>query len=119
MGRGGCDGALISPSYALLLSCRSAAAYVAVDPLGRIVHNALGAPSSRRQPRPSFLHRNALDRARTTPASSSSPALSMGFVEEFMSGRDNETRRLANEEYLAGLRERVAWINALEEAVEE
>ena len=43
----------------------------------------------------------------------------MGFVEDFMSGRDDETRRAANEEYLAGLWERVARINALEPSVEE
>lgn len=114
-------------SAALLLSCRSAAAYVVVDPLGRSIGGSLGlgASSPRRQQqqqrRPSFLHRNALDRARSTPASASpsSPALSMGFVEDFMSGRDDETRRAANEEYLAALQERVSRINALEPTVEE
>ena len=43
----------------------------------------------------------------------------MGFVEDFMSGRDDETRCAANEEYLAGLRDRVARNNALEPSMEE
>lgn len=43
----------------------------------------------------------------------------MGFVEEFVTGRDDETRRAANEEYLSALRARVERINALEASVEE
>ena len=48
-----------------------------------------------------------------------SPALPMGLIEEFMSGWDDETRREANKEYLAGLRDRVTRNNALEPSVEE
>ena len=43
----------------------------------------------------------------------------MGFVEEFMSGRDDETRRKANEEYLATLQSRIEKINSLEPTIEE
>mmetsp|Transcript_23122 Transcript_23122/g.48778 ORF Transcript_23122/g.48778 Transcript_23122/m.48778 type:complete len:1002 (+) Transcript_23122:140-3145(+) len=64
--------------------------------------------------KPSFLHQNALAKV-----SSSSSALSMGFMEEFMTGRDDETRRKANEGYLATLQSRVERINGLESTVEE
>lgn len=43
----------------------------------------------------------------------------MGFVEDFMTGRDDETRRVANEKYIAELQERVKRINELESTVEE
>ena len=43
----------------------------------------------------------------------------MGVVEEFITGRDAETRRSANELYLASLRERVNRINDLESTIEE
>lgn len=42
----------------------------------------------------------------------------MGFVEEFMTGRDDETRQKANEEYLASLQKRVSRINDLEPSIE-
>jgi preprotein translocase subunit SecA len=43
----------------------------------------------------------------------------MGVVEEFITNRDAETRRSANEIYLNTLRERVARINNLESTIEE
>lgn len=43
----------------------------------------------------------------------------MGFMEEFMTGRDDETRRAANEQYLATLQKRVDRINDLEPTIEE
>jgi hypothetical protein len=64
---------------------------------------------------PSFLNVNKL----TTTTSASSTSLSMGFVEDFMTGRDDETRRVANEKYIAELQERVKRINELESTVEE
>jgi len=48
-----------------------------------------------------------------------SSALAMGLVEEFVTGRDDETRRAANDEYLSALNARVARINDLESTVEE
>ncbi|KAL9182091.1 hypothetical protein ACHAXT_012434 [Thalassiosira profunda] len=50
---------------------------------------------------------------------SSSSALSMGVVEDFVTSRDDETRRAANDAYLAALQARVDNINALEPTVEE
>ena len=43
----------------------------------------------------------------------------MGFMEEFMTGRDDETRRAANDASLATLQSRIPAINALESTVEE
>lgn len=65
-----------------------------------------------RSGRPSFLQR-------TQRSSYSSSSLSMGIVEEFVIGRDDETRRAANEEYLSTIRKRVDAINALEPTIEE
>ncbi|KAL7540292.1 hypothetical protein ACHAXR_011689 [Thalassiosira sp. AJA248-18] len=68
---------------------------------------------------PSFLN-NALFKSRTSsPLISSSSSLSMGFMEEFMSGRDDDTRRAANDEYLATLKDRVERVNSLEATIEE
>mmetsp|Transcript_26199 Transcript_26199/g.55218 ORF Transcript_26199/g.55218 Transcript_26199/m.55218 type:complete len:1005 (+) Transcript_26199:58-3072(+) len=46
-------------------------------------------------------------------------ALTMGFMEEFMTGRDDQTRKAANEKYLAELQKRVERINELEASIEE
>jgi len=43
----------------------------------------------------------------------------MGIVEEFVTGRDDETRRAANDEYLSTLQKRVDRINDLEPTIEE
>eukprot|EP00585_Thalassiosira_rotula_P006595 CAMPEP_0196134188 /NCGR_PEP_ID=MMETSP0910-20130528/3146_1 /TAXON_ID=49265 /ORGANISM="Thalassiosira rotula, Strain GSO102" /LENGTH=999 /DNA_ID=CAMNT_0041394035 /DNA_START=145 /DNA_END=3144 /DNA_ORIENTATION=+ len=99
---------------AALLFCNTVTSYVVVNPVGRsssIANSHRFTP--RQQQRPSFLHNNALYKQ------SSPTALSMGFVEEFMSGRDDETRRAANDEYLATLQSRVKRINELEPTVEE
>ena len=68
----------------------------------------------------SFLPKNvALSSNFVSSSSSSSTSLSMGVVEEFITGRDAETRRNANEIYLSTLRERVNRINDLESTIEE
>jgi preprotein translocase subunit SecA len=68
----------------------------------------------------SFLPKNvALPSNFVSSSSSSSTSLSMGVVEEFITGRDAETRRNANEIYLSTLRERVNRINDLESTIEE
>lgn len=56
---------------------------------------------------------------RSSYSSSSSSHLSMGIVEEFVLGRDTQTRQASNDEYLATLLERVSKINALEASIEE
>lgn len=43
----------------------------------------------------------------------------MGFVEEFVTGQDSETRQASNNAYLATLQERVSRINSLESTIEE
>lgn len=43
----------------------------------------------------------------------------MSFLEEFMTGRDTETRKKENEKYLTQLQKRVDRINALEAQIEE
>lgn len=69
---------------------------------------------------PTFLHSNLLPRAQHHDLSTtSSSALSMGFMEDFVTGRDEETRRAANEKYIEQLQERVNRINALEPTIEE
>ena len=45
--------------------------------------------------------------------------LSMGLVENFVSGTDEKTRKSENEKYLAKLQDRVDRINGLEEIIEE
>ena len=58
-------------------------------------------------------------RASRSSYPSSSSHLSMGIVEEFVLGRDAQTRRASNDEYLAALLVRVSRINALEASIEE
>ena len=60
-----------------------------------------------------------VSRPLSSSSSSSSSALSMGVVEEFVTGRDAETRRASNDAYLATLQKRVEGINDLESAIEE
>jgi hypothetical protein len=48
-----------------------------------------------------------------------STEMSMGKVEEFLTGRDDKAREKANEKYLAGLQKRVDKINELEADVED
>jgi hypothetical protein len=50
---------------------------------------------------------------------SSSSSLQMGFVEEFMTGRDDATRETSNKKYLAEQQVRVERINAMEPTVED
>lgn len=45
--------------------------------------------------------------------------LSMGFVEDFLSGADATQREVENNKYIAELQQRVARINALESEIEE
>ena len=45
--------------------------------------------------------------------------LSMGVMEDFLSGRDASAREEANKKYLASLQERVDRINSLESSIEE
>lgn len=53
-----------------------------------------------------------------SPSSTSLPS-SMGFVEEFMTGRDDATRKSENDKYLSTLNGRVERINGLEAEIEE
>ena len=64
---------------------------------------------------PSFLNQHAI----LKHSSQSSSALSMGIMEEFITGRDDETRRKLNDEYLATLQTRVDRINKLEPTIED
>eukprot|EP00579_Thalassiosira_antarctica_P005773 CAMPEP_0201889224 /NCGR_PEP_ID=MMETSP0902-20130614/29459_1 /ASSEMBLY_ACC=CAM_ASM_000551 /TAXON_ID=420261 /ORGANISM="Thalassiosira antarctica, Strain CCMP982" /LENGTH=1012 /DNA_ID=CAMNT_0048419727 /DNA_START=53 /DNA_END=3091 /DNA_ORIENTATION=+ len=106
---------------ALQLCSTTITAYVNVPSL-TLQNNRLSSSSGNigQQRRPSFLHQNALHKP-SSPISSipSSSALSMGFMEEFMTGRDDETRRAANDAYLATLQSRIPAINDLESTVEE
>ena len=71
--------------------------------------------------RPTFLHNTVLPRPlQYDPfTSATNSALSMGFMEEFITGRDDETRRAANEKYIEELQKRVERINDLEPTIEE
>src|SRR6056300_1121457 len=66
--------------------------------------------------RPTFLHNTVLPRRLQYDPSTSATnsALSMGFMEEFITGRDDETRKAANEKYIEELQKRVERINDLE-----
>lgn len=71
--------------------------------------------------RPTFLHNTVLPRPLQYDPSTSATnsALSMGFMEEFITGRDDETRKAANEKYIEELQKRVERINNLEPTIEE
>jgi hypothetical protein len=49
----------------------------------------------------------------------SASALSMGMMEEFVTGRDDATRKEGNDKYLAEVQIRVKRINALEPQIED
>lgn len=49
----------------------------------------------------------------------SSTLLTMGVLEDFITGKDSEKRKQLNDSYLAKLQERVQRINTLESSVEE
>merc|ERR1719261_929992 len=103
---------------ALLLLAAAADGYVSRGVgSGLISPSFLGGPASSSSSRVVGSPRS--DAISPLPRSAGGVGLSMGFVEEFMSGRDDETRKRANDEYLATLRERVERINALEPSVEE
>jgi SecA DEAD-like domain len=50
---------------------------------------------------------------------SSSSALQMGFVEDFLSGADASQREVENNKYIAELQQRISRINSLEATIEE
>jgi SecA DEAD-like domain len=57
-------------------------------------------------------------RGATTAACPTSTALSMGIMEDFLTGQDKSSREKENKKYLEALQERVNRINALEADVE-
>ncbi|KAL7536953.1 hypothetical protein ACHAWF_005609, partial [Thalassiosira exigua] len=91
---------------AFLTALAAAEAYVAPPP--RSVRPSLSSSTTGIGRRPPFL---------ASPPPSTS--LAMGVVEDFVAGRDDETRQKANDRYLAELQKRVDQINALESTVEE
>ena len=62
---------------------------------------------------------NVPSRARAVSRVTSSSVLSMGKLEEFVTGRDDKQRKAENEKYLAELQKRVDRINGLEADIEE
>lgn len=67
--------------------------------------------------RPSFALGPSMGEASATV--STSTALSMGIMEDFLTGQDKSTREKENKKYLEALQERVNRINALEAGIEE
>jgi preprotein translocase subunit SecA len=110
--------AAMNATLFLLATTSVVRGYVAVHTIGRT-----SSTTTNRRVGPFLLG----DRARgpTFPAiviprhSSTTPSLNMGVVEEFVAGRDAETRRASNDAYLAKLRVRVDNINRLESTIEE
>jgi hypothetical protein len=67
---------------------------------------------------PSVLSHTSYTTSLQCPTRSAS-ALSMGMMEEFVTGRDDATRKEGNDKYLAEVETRVKRINALEPQIEE
>lgn len=109
---------LTGAAIAALLSAPNSAAYLAPQ-LSNVVatgkSRAFLAPYNSKTSSSSLIFHN-VDYNNPTQGNS---ALTMGFVEEFMTGRDDETRKAANEKYLAELQKRVERINELEGSIEE
>jgi SecA DEAD-like domain len=78
-------------------------------------------PAFHRVVEPSSLSQNSprVPAATCSPSSSSSSALAMGIVEDFVTSTDQKSRQATNEKYLAELQKRVDKINALEATIEE
>ncbi len=101
-----------------LLSAQNSAAYLAPHPSKGIASGKSRpflAPFNAKPFLPSLAYQNV---DFENPAQRHS-SLTMGFMEEFMTGRDDETRKAANNKYIAELQKRVERINELEASIEE
>ena len=117
--RGGIDIIDCVAGYVVVSSSTASSSRVVGPGLGRGVGAAFFPPQTRSPLVSSGLCSPVSSSSSSSSWSSWSSALSMGAVEEFVAGRDAETRRASNDAYLATLKSRVDRINDLESSIEE